>query len=48
MNKEPHIEWSEITEEIYIVIGRNKYPVTEQVIKAMRETGRLKERKEEE
>lgn len=39
---EPFIAHSEITNEIYIICGKNKYPVTEQVIKAMKATGRLK------
>ena len=37
----PFISHSEITDTIYIVCGANKYNVTEQVIKAMRATGRL-------
>lgn len=40
----PIITHSEITDNIYIVCGGNKYNVTEQVIKAMRETGRLEQR----
>lgn len=43
MTKEPFIAHSEITDEIYIVCGREKYSVTEQVIKAMQDTGRLKQ-----
>lgn len=43
MEKEPHIAHSEITNEIYIVIGKKKYCVTDQVIRAMIETGRMKE-----
>lgn len=38
---EPFIAHSEMTNEIYIVCGAEKYLVTEQVIKAMQNTGRL-------
>lgn len=41
MTKEPFIAHSEMTNEIYVICGREKYPVTEQVIKAMQDTGRL-------
>jgi membrane protease subunit (stomatin/prohibitin family) len=41
----PYILHSEITDTIYIVCGGNKYNVTEQVIKAMRETGRLEQQR---
>lgn len=41
---EPFIAHSEISNEIYIICGRNKYPVTEQVVSAMKATGRLNER----
>lgn len=41
---DPFIAHSEISNEIYIICGRNKYPVTEQVIRAMKATGRLDER----
>ena len=41
---EPFLAHSEISNEIYIICGRNKYPVTEQVISAMKATGRLNER----
>ena len=43
MTKEPFITHSEITNEIYIVCGAEKYLVTEQVVKAMRSTGRLEQ-----
>lgn len=42
---EPFISHSEITGEIYIVCGTKKYNVTEQVIRAMRETGRLEQQR---
>ena len=35
MTREPFIAHSELTNEIYIVSGREKYCVTEQVIKAV-------------
>lgn len=35
MTKEPFIAHSELTNEIYIVIGKEKYRVTEQAIKAV-------------
>lgn len=41
----PIITHSEITGTIYIVCGTKKYNVTEQVIKAMRETGRLEQQR---
>jgi len=41
----PFITHSEITGTIYIVSGTSKYNVTEQVIKAMRETGRLEQQR---
>ena len=47
MTKEPFIAHSEITNEIYIVCGTEKYLVTEQVIKAMQDTGRLEQNNEE-
>ncbi len=43
MTKKPFIAHSEITNEIYIVCGTEKYLVTEQVIKAMQNTGRLEQ-----
>lgn len=42
---EPFISHSEITDVIYIVCGTKKYDVTEQVIRAMRETGRLEQQR---
>ena len=36
----PFIAHSEITDEIYIIVGREKYCVTEQVLKAVQQTGR--------
>lgn len=42
---EPFISHSEITDAIYIVCGTKKYNVTEQVIRAMRETGRLEQQR---
>lgn len=47
MTKEPFIAHSEMTNEIYIVCGTEKYPVTEQVIKAMQNTGRLERQSSE-
>lgn len=44
---EPFIAHSEISNEIYIIIGKKKYCVTEQVISAMKATGRLKDMNEE-
>lgn len=35
MTKEPFIAHSELTNEIYIVVGKEKYRVTEQAIKAV-------------
>lgn len=35
MTKEPFIAHSELTNEIYIVVGKKKYCVTEQAIKAV-------------
>ena len=35
MAREPFIAHSELTNEIYIVVGKEKYRVTEQVIKAV-------------
>lgn len=43
MTKEPFISHSDLTNEIYIVCGTKKYLVTEQVIKAMQNTGRLEQ-----
>lgn len=40
---EPFIAHSKVTNEIYIVCGAEKYLVTEQVIKAMQNTGRLEQ-----
>lgn len=37
---EPFIAHSEITNEIYIVVGGDKYCVTDQVLKAVQQTGR--------
>ena len=42
---DPFISHSEITDAIYIVCGTKKYNVTEQVIRAMRETGRLEQQR---
>lgn len=36
MTREPFIAHSELTNEIYIVIGKEKYRVTEQAIKAVK------------
>jgi len=41
---DPFLAHSEISNEIYIICGKKKYPVTEQVISAMKATGRLNER----
>ena len=41
---DPFLAHSEITNEIYIIYGKKKYCVTEQVISAMKATGRLNER----
>ena len=38
---EPFIAHSEISNEIYIISGKKKYCVTEQVVSAMKATGRL-------
>lgn len=35
MTKEPFIAYSELTNEIYIVVGKEKYRVTEQAIDAV-------------
>lgn len=35
MTREPFIAHSELTNEIYIVVGKEKYRVTEQTIKAV-------------
>lgn len=35
MTREPFIAYSELTNEIYIVVGKEKYRVTEQAIKAV-------------
>jgi hypothetical protein len=35
MTKDPFIAYSELTNEIYIVVGKEKYRVTEQAIKAV-------------
>lgn len=35
MTREPFIAYSELTNEIYIVTGKEKYRVTEQAIKAV-------------
>lgn len=35
MTREPFIAHSELTNEIYIVVGKEKYRVTEQAIKAV-------------
>ena len=47
MIKKPFIVHSEITNEIYVICGAEKYPVTEQVIKAMQNTGRLEQQPSE-
>lgn len=44
---EPFIAHSKVTNEIYIVCGAEKYCVTEQVIKAMQNTGRLEQESDE-
>lgn len=36
MAKEPYLAHSELTHEIYIVSGRNKYLVTDQAVKAVK------------
>lgn len=36
MTREPFIAYSELTNEIYIVVGKEKYRVTEQAIKAVK------------
>lgn len=41
---DPFLAHSEITNEIYIIYGKKKYCVTEQVISAMKATGRLNKR----
>ena len=38
---DPFLAHSEITNDIYIICGKKKYCVTEQVISAMKATGRL-------
>lgn len=38
MTREPFIAYSELTNEIYIVVGKEKYRVTEQAIKAVMAT----------
>lgn len=40
----PFLAHSEISNEIYIICGKKKYPVTEQVVSAMKATGRLNAR----
>ena len=35
MTREPFIAHSELTNEIYIIVGKEKYRVTEQAIKAV-------------
>ena len=40
---DPFLAHSEITNEIYIICGKKKYCVTDQVISAMKATGRLNE-----
>lgn len=44
MSSVPYIAHSELTNEIYIIDGKNKHCVTDQVIKAMRATNRLLDR----
>ena len=44
---EPFLAHSEITNEIYIIYGKKKYCVTDQVISAMKATGRLSERSQD-
>lgn len=41
MTREPFIVHSELTNEIYVVVGKEKYPVTEQAIKAVMATKAL-------
>jgi hypothetical protein len=43
MTREPFIAHSELTNEIYIVAGKEKYRVTEQVIKAVMATKALEQ-----
>lgn len=43
----PYIAHSELTNEIYIVYGKEKVCVTEQVVKAMQATGRISDDTEE-
>ena len=38
MTREPFIAYSELTNEIYIVVGKEKYRVTDQAIKAVMAT----------
>lgn len=45
MKNEPFIAHSEVTDCIYIVYGNKMYEVTDQVIEAMKNTGRLSEHK---
>lgn len=45
MSCEPFIAHSDLTREIYIIQGKSKYCVTEQVVNAMKATGRLIEPK---
>ena len=44
MTREPYIAHSELTNEIYIVVGKEKYRVTEQAIKAVMAIKALKEK----
>ncbi len=43
MTREPFIAHSELTNEIYIIVGKEKYCVTEQVIKAVKATKALEQ-----
>lgn len=45
MSHEPFIAHSDLTQEIYIIQGKSKYCVTDQVVSAMKATGRLTEPK---
>jgi hypothetical protein len=43
MTREPFIAYSELTNEIYIVVDKEKYRVTEQAIKAVMATKALEQ-----
>ena len=46
MTKVPFIAHSEITSEIYIIVGKEKYRVTEQAIKAVDAIRNLERRRQ--